>query len=141
MSEEVTEERSRGGRPTDLTPELKARILQVIRQGNYRSVACRHVGIPEARFSLWMKAGKEDPDSVYGQFRKDVLEVEALAETEALGFIARAARAGDWKASAWWLARKFPERWGDMRGEVKDQGKRIAELEKQAAVHSNGRTP
>lgn len=42
----------------------------------------------------------------------------ALAETALVNGIARAA-AADWRAAAWVLARRYPERWGlpDERGE------------------------
>lgn len=58
-----------------------------------------------------MSKGETRPRSRYAAFRAAVPAAEAEAELRCVGVIRRAADT-DWKAVAWWLARKNPERWG-----------------------------
>ena len=47
----------RTGRPTKLTPDLQAKIVEALKAGNYAEVAARHVGIASSTFYDWMKRG------------------------------------------------------------------------------------
>ena len=77
------------------------------------SVACAAAGLHYESFRRWRarhEAG--DPIAVeqFGDFFVEVYRVLALAEIEAV----RVVRAGapGWRASAWFLERRFPKRWG-----------------------------
>jgi hypothetical protein len=45
-------------------------------------------------------------------FWQEVKKAEAVAEAEAIGMIQSAANEGTWQAAAWYLERKFKDRWG-----------------------------
>lgn len=104
------EERRRPGRPTKLTEQVQAKVVEAIRVGNFREVAADHAGIGRRTFFTWMKQGEEDPDSDHGRFRQAVLEAESHAEMVAVGFVRRA-MASDWRAAAWYAERKHRDRW------------------------------
>lgn len=101
---------AKAGRPTKLTPELQASVCGIIEAGNYRCVAAEAVGLGERTLADWMKRGEDEPDSIYGDFRREVLEAEASAERRMVEIVVKAA-AEDPKHAQWYLERKFPERW------------------------------
>lgn len=112
------------GRPTKLTDDLAAKIVQVIRAGNYREVAARFAGVAPETLTRWLTRGEKEKCGVYATFRQSVLEAEEAAEIESVGCIRRLVKDGDLKAATWYLERKFPERWGrkdHLRAEVKSQ--------------------
>lgn len=98
-------------RPTRCTPEVVKRVADAIRGGNYANVAARYAGIGERSFYKWMERGAtgEEP---YAQFRQAVKDAEAQAEVRNVALIQQAAQAGTWQASAWYLERRYPARYG-----------------------------
>ena len=46
------------------------------------------------------------------EFQEAVQQAEAVAEAERVRLILKAGKYDDWKANAWYLERKYPERWG-----------------------------
>lgn len=114
--------------PAGLTDEVRAKIIEAIRKGNYRCVAAQHAGVNQSALSRWMTKGKRDASGVYHDFRKAVLEAENAAEIEAVGFVRRAAEGGDVKAAQWFLERKFPDRWGANRDQLKALKRELDEL-------------
>lgn len=95
------------GRPTKLTPEVRARLCEALRGGNYRETAALWAGVTPETLARWMQKKGERFD----QLRKEVLEAERAAEVRAVALVMKAA-AADPKHAQWWLERKFPERWG-----------------------------
>jgi transposase len=73
---------SGAGRPSKLTPEVETRFIAALRTGAYRAVAASWCGIGERTVRDWMRAGREEPDSEFGTFRRKVIEAEAAAEIE-----------------------------------------------------------
>jgi hypothetical protein len=100
----------RNGRPPKFTPEAREKILFAIRLGNYRKAAADYAGVGERTLSEWLTRGRDESAGPYADFLRDVLEAEQTAEIRALGVIQQAAKR-DWKAAAWFLERKFPERY------------------------------
>ena len=98
------------GRPTKFTEETRKKILWALRLGNYRSAAAQYAGISERTLCDWLYKGAEADSGDHADFHNDVLEAEQAAEIRALGVIQQAANR-DWKAAAWFLERKFPERY------------------------------
>ena len=98
------------GRPSKFTEETRKKILWALRLGNYRKTAAEYAGISERTLGDWLLQGSEQEDTDFADFRKDVLEAEQAAEVRALGVIQQAANR-DWKAAAWYLERKFPQRY------------------------------
>lgn len=107
------------GRPSKLTPEVQAKIVEAIRGGNYREVAAEWAGIGERTFQTWMAGQKP----AHLEFQRAVIEAERAAEIRAVALIMKAA-ANDPKHAEWWLERKFHDRWGrkdkvDLAGKVR----------------------
>ncbi len=100
----------RGG--AKLTPEVSELICEAVRCGNYKVTAARLAKIDRGTLDNWERWGKEDPDSIYGQFEAAIRVAEAEAEAGAVSIIMRAAaEAGQWQAAAWMCERKWGKRW------------------------------
>ena len=100
------------GRPTKLTPQVQAKIVQAIVGGNDITVAAAYAGIHKAQFYRWLEKGEQQQQGIYRAFRDAIQKAQADAETRNVALIAKAAQEGTWTAAAWWLERKYPERWG-----------------------------
>lgn len=136
------------GRPTKLTPERHARIVQMISTGAYAHIAAQASGINPGTYYDWMARGRDcdrddegnpttDDDAPYAEFHDAVKEAEAKAEAVAIGRIQQAANGGTWQAAAWYLERKYSDRWGrkdQLRQEVSGPDGGKIELEAEASV-------
>ena len=102
-------------RPTKLTDEVEERILSAIRAGVSMAGAAEYAGIDAATFHRWMqwgdREGTERADARCRAFRAQVHQARAEAEVRDVTNIAKAS-AHDWRASAWRLERRKPERYG-----------------------------
>ncbi len=112
----MPKEKHLGGRPTKLTPKLLARLVNLLRAGNYRETAASAVGIDRHTIREWEKRGQRaspgDPkERVYREFAETVERSESEGECRHVTLIATAAQR-QWTASAWLLERKHPEKWG-----------------------------
>ena len=77
-----------GGRPTKLTPELEADILQLIGDGGLTYTdACRCVGISDRTFYNWKRWGRERKTGQYFQFIQELEGAEARFRLVHLGKI------------------------------------------------------
>jgi transposase len=105
-------------RPTKLTPDVRTRLVQVLQIGTFRENAARYVGIGVSTFYRWMEAGEADVEhdrqTPFRELWEAVTRAEAHAEVVAVGKIGLAARS-DWRAAAFLLERRWPERWGRRR--------------------------
>lgn len=99
------------GRPSKLTPELQARIVQAINGGNFRCVAAEWAGVSAKSMRAWMAKGAKERSGVHKEFRAAILEAERAAEIRMVALVMKAA-ADDPKHAEWWLERKCHERWG-----------------------------
>jgi len=94
------------GRPSKLTPERRARLVQAARLGLTRELQADYAGVGRSTLARWLATGRK---AKRGQFRE---LWEALKEAEAQGAalhmtrIAGASKEGDWKAAAWLLERR-----------------------------------
>ena len=137
------------GRPTKLTEERANRIISMIAAGSYAHVAAKANGIAESTFYDWMSRGQKadrdddgnlldpDRDSVFAEFSERVKEAEATAEIRNLALIQTAAGNGTWQAAAWYLERKYADRWGrkdHIRSEVSGPGGGPIEVDTEAAL-------
>jgi transposase len=112
-------------RPTKLNDLLQKRIIELIRAGNYIETASACVGINKSTLYDWLKRGSREADrleanpkakprkeeEIYLQFSNAVEIAMAEAEARDVMIIANASKS-DWKASAWRLERKYPNKWG-----------------------------
>lgn len=92
----------RTGRPTVLTPERRARILDLIADGNHLGTACAAVGIHRTTYYQWLSKGQDaldeaestgqpipDAQRVYVDFLDKVGRARARAETKAIDVVQR----------------------------------------------------
>lgn len=115
---------------TPVSNELLDEILRYLRMGNRVDTACHAAGITSETLYQWRYRGRlaemrqangeelSELEAVYLSVGQRMREESARAETDA---IEKIRRAGDnpahWKALAWQLERKNPEKWGN-RDEV-----------------------
>lgn len=100
----------KNGRPSKLTADVQDKIVSAIRAGNYAETAAQYAGVDPTTYYRWMVKGEDGPD-LYRQFRHAVKAAESEAEVYA-ETVLRKAMPDDWKAAAWYLERKFQDRWG-----------------------------
>lgn len=136
------------GRPSKLTPTRHAEIVRKIATGAYAHIAAQASGVHPATYYQWMGRGRDaertedgtalhDDDRPYVEFHDAVKEAEAKAETVAIGRIQQAANGGTWQAAAWYLERKYADRWGrkdQLRQEISGPDGGKIEIEAEAAV-------
>lgn len=111
-------------RPTKLNKEITDELVTYIKAGNYIETACALVGISKNTVYDWLKrgsraieeshkTGKKIPkrEQPYAEFSDAVKKAMAFSEAKDLMTISEHAK-HDWKAAAWRLERKYPNRWG-----------------------------
>jgi transposase-like protein len=96
------------GRPSRLTEERQAKILEALRAGNYLTSAAALAGVSRSTLHAWRQEHPHFADAV------DQARAHAEARNDAI--VQMAART-QWQAAAWWLERSFPDRWG-RRGRI-----------------------
>lgn len=102
-------------RPTKLTSELINQLEEHLTLGLSRARACILAGICEDTLANWCKA---DSDLALLLEQAEIKgEVEHLKN---IRDIANGIKRGDFRASAWFLSRKYPERWGEYQPMKKD---------------------
>lgn len=100
-------------RPSKLTPESQASIVEDILHGATFSDACRKAGIAYDTFNGWMNQGKEASSGKFFEFYHKVMEADAQCGINMVRVIQSAAAKGDWKAALEWLKRRRRAEWGD----------------------------
>ncbi|MFM6402014.1 MAG: hypothetical protein ACKPFF_35490, partial [Planktothrix sp.] len=105
------------GRPTKLTPEIENKLIKFVALGVPLESASKACGLDYTTVREWLARGKNEhpsrsktPQFAVFADRYDV----AVGECEArlVGKIQSAADS-DWKAAAWLLSRRHPQRWAE----------------------------
>ena len=97
------------GRKSKLTTELIEKISTEIENGSYQKVAARKCGVGESTFYAWMEKAEGGVGGQFQELMEAVKNASAVAESRAIQTIL----ADDsWQSKAWYLERRFPERWG-----------------------------
>ena len=112
--------RNKGGRPSKLTEEVKNKLLDALKMGNYYDAACAYAGIHYYTFRLWMAKGEKAKSGEFFEFFEAVKEAENEAEARTV-LLWQKAIPKDWRAAQAFLERRYPERWGK-KDIVKHQG-------------------
>lgn len=104
------------GAKTKYTPELQAKLCEILSSGNYIEAACAYVGISKDTFYDWKEK--------FPQFSDAVEKARSGAEIASVARIRKAGAEGTWQADAWFLERSYQDRWGRTRQEItgKDGG-------------------
>lgn len=117
---------SRTGRPSTLEaePETIERLISAVEAGHYLETAAASAGLHMDSVRRWLRRGGaaerrldqglpvDAGERVYLDFCRTFREAEARAEMSMVASIRDAAAAGDWRAAAHFLARRWPARWG-----------------------------
>lgn len=99
------------GRPSKLTSEVKARLVQAIEAGNYYEAACGYAGITYTTFRNWMIKGENAKSGKYREFFEAITRAETVAEVRMVAQWQQH-MPEDYRAIRDFLERRFPERWG-----------------------------
>lgn len=97
------------GRPRLLTPELETDLVVLLANGLSVRSAARVVGVSRRSLTRWLADGLRERVAEARVARPE--SADALTEARLVVAIARAATLGEWRAAAWWLERRHPERW------------------------------
>ena len=90
------------------TPELTARIVNMVRSGTSPEVAARAAGVPKKTYDNWVIKGEGGQgNAVYMKFAEQIAEARAVAEAVQVAAVSKAANDGSWQAAAWLLERGF----------------------------------
>ena len=98
------------GRPSKLTPEIQAKLIQAIRAGSHLITACRLVGVDYSSFRRWMIKGEKQSTGRFREFCEAVRVCEAELEIRLVATW-RQATVDDWRAASEFLSRRYPDRW------------------------------
>ena len=102
---------NRGGRPSKFDQKTADAICLLVKAGNFIETAAAYHGIHKVSLYSWFKKGNEHPKSKEGKFLNALLSAVAESELRGNGEVL-AAGAKDWRATAWRLSKRFPQRWG-----------------------------
>lgn len=123
-------------KPTVITPEVQAKLVEAMAGGAYLTVACKACGISTDTIYYWRRLLDEGVEHarIYADFYGALEKASSVAEVNALAGI-RSGRLG-WQGEAWFLERRFPRRWC-----AKERSKAAAEkLEIPVARDEDGET-
>lgn len=129
------------GRPSKLTQAVKTTVIDALESGLGPSQAAQLAGISSGTLSEWVRRGEgrdDRPASLeFAKFAKDVTRAIAASESALISRI-HAATEKDWRAAAWLLERRWPDRWANThRIEMRLQEELDAILDKlQASLDS-----
>ena len=70
------------GRPDKLTEERAAKIIDLVRKGNFKTTAARASGIWPTTLDDWLKRGKEETEGKFHDFYLALEEADAQAEID-----------------------------------------------------------
>lgn len=99
------------GRPSKFTPDRVDTLVKWLKLGYYIDEACSMAGIHRDTYYAWLKKA-EDGVPEFSDFSDTIKKARAEAEGAHIMNIRKAADNGVWQASAWFLERAYPTRWG-----------------------------
>ena len=100
--------KSNAGRKSKKTVAEVERLLDNLRHGMSQAAAISQSGIGKTTFYNWLKTDDEFKTDV--ESAEDFAEAVQIAQIKALGEAKM-----DWRAYAWLLERRFPDRWSAKR--------------------------
>ncbi|WP_259312421.1 hypothetical protein [Capillimicrobium parvum] len=107
-----------------LNEQVREQVARTVRAGGSLELAASIIDVTPRTIHGWMRRG-ERPGRSEAPYRalKEAVD-QARAEHEAIltATVGKAATKGSWRAAAWLLERRYPERWGRRPGEAEDDG-------------------
>ena len=103
------------GRPSKLTTETKGKLVNALSAGAHIEIACIYAGIDTATYCRWAAIARnstpENPaPKEYLELAETIEQATVQGEITTLASIKKAS-ADDWRAGAWLLERRHPDRW------------------------------
>ena len=71
-------------RPDKLTPERAAKIIELVRKGNFKATAARAAGVWPTTLDDWVNRGKVEKKGKFHEFYLALEEADAQAEIDAV---------------------------------------------------------
>lgn len=133
----------KGGRPTKLTNEVQRIIVDLVRRGNYLDTAAMHAGVERSTLRKWMQRGRSSKSGLYRRFFLAVNKAAAFPEVSDMEVIRKAA-SSDWRAAAWRLEHRYPQRYAKKTTKHEVTGTRGGPVQTDKTViilPDNGRLP
>ena len=117
---------------------VRETLAECLRMGMHPTAAAAGVGIAREMLSRWLSDGRRDFDlglqTPYARLYESLSRAQADAEQAALlNLNAAAQEPKHWMASAWFLERRFPDRWAK-RTKTELTGKDGGPVQHQVAV-------
>ncbi len=110
----------RFGRKTKLNQDIIDKASALLQKGLFEETVFTLLGIPKSTWYGWKERGQADIEkgvkSIYSDFVDAIRKSESYAEMTAVEGVRSAGDAGDWRANAWYLERRFQDRWGQKIG-------------------------
>jgi transposase len=97
------------GRPSKLTPERRDDLTLMLAHGVPVGVAAKSVGVSARTLRRWLAEG--DLRERIAEIRSARRTGDGAASEARMVVLLLKASEHDWRASAWWLERRWPERW------------------------------
>ena len=113
--------------PTKLTLEVQMKICEYIKAGSYPEAAALAAGISRRSIRRWLERGEKSRSGPYHDLVLAIGRARAIAQVANAAVVSKAAKAGDWRASAFLLERTDPENWGkrdrvEVKADVRHRG-------------------
>jgi hypothetical protein len=103
-------------REPELSTTIGRTIVAAIEHGNFPGTAARLAGVSLGTLQAWLARG-EAGEQPYADFAEAYRQAEAECEAGAVRNL-KGAGDDDWRATAQFLGRRFPERWSDHAGRL-----------------------
>lgn len=101
-------------RPSDLTPDLQEKIINVLSSGVPIRDACSFVGISEGTYYKWTQRGAKarKGDEKYIEFLHAATRARVQGRVGAVAVIRKSIQGGNSDDARWFLERSDPANWG-----------------------------
>lgn len=116
--------KQRGAKPPSINDQRVQDLLRALRFGNYMDAACAAAGVGVTTVYRWINEGQDEAQRIetggkpnphkagYVEIMEAIERARGEAEARNVAVIQKAAQDGTWQASAWWLERSRPQKWG-----------------------------
>lgn len=102
------------GRDPKLTRERQEGIALMLEAGHSQAAAARAHGIRPQTISEWKAKGRENPESIYGDFTERIARARAEGEKQYVEQLRHlASEIQDTNTLRWMLQQRFPDSWNE----------------------------